>query len=167
MRHYFYFEPYVFIDVKREAAILFNTLDKRFIETTHAEVMALITSVLYPDHCGVVEVDLEEAPFVINQFIDEVRDKFMGDIIPTHLSEGKPVQLLPQFNILGSDKCKTLPVIYTQENLFVNLREVTLFMEGDCNACCASCSNYHKQFTCCTNFPFNKKLDIKRKAGGI
>lgn len=97
--YWFVIEPYVFIDIKNEHVLLYNTLDGATIEVTQEKIIGLLREMLREENCGVILLTHEQyQQREITCFIHELREKFMGDIIDISLSNGKPVQVLPFYN---------------------------------------------------------------------
>ena len=110
---WFVIEPYVYIGVTECHILLFNTLDNNVIESSDNDVIKLFFNLLDKDNNGVCLLSrkLLCKPNVIH-FIEEVRSKYMGDIIDTSYSQIKPVQILPYVNTLSSSKSS----IYKRHN---------------------------------------------------
>ena len=99
-KYWLIIEPYVYINLTEENVLLYNTLDSAFIESSQIEVIDLIRELLKEENVGVIRIEtkqLAEQP-VIKIFIDELREKFMGDLVDQSLSNGRPVQILPFIN---------------------------------------------------------------------
>lgn len=97
--YWFKIEPYVHVSMTDNTVLLYNTLDGVFIETDKIEVIELLKETLQKENCGVVLLTSERyQQQVISDFISELRERYMGDVIDVDLSIGKPVQLLPYFN---------------------------------------------------------------------
>lgn len=105
--------------------MLYNTLDGNIIKVENAEVANLLLNLLSEDNCGVCF--LEENDYLkedMNCFINELRDKYMGDVIDVSLSKGKPIQILPYVNFPSKIDMK---YNYTKvENLLNLLLEIKI-----------------------------------------
>lgn len=100
INYWFKIEPYVHVSMTDNCVLLYNTLDGVFIETDKIEVVKLLKETLQKESCGVVLLTSERYQQQdINNFIIELREKYMGDVIEVDLSKGKPVQILPYFNL--------------------------------------------------------------------
>ena len=96
---WFTIEPYVFIDIKKNSVLLYNTLDGVVLESNNDIIIDLLKETLQEKNCGVLFLSNERYNQKdIKDFINELKEKYMGDIIDVNLSKGKPVQLLPYFN---------------------------------------------------------------------
>ena len=97
--YWFTLEPYVYVGLTNRNVILYNTLDGVWIESNKIEIINLLRELFQKENCGVILLKDEKYKIKeIVDFIKDVREKYMGDIIDVTLSNGKPVQLLPFFN---------------------------------------------------------------------
>lgn len=97
--YWFIIEPYVYVGLSSNFVVLYNTLDGVSIESSNDKVVSLVQENLRKSNNGVTLLShkmLQEED--ITEFIYKLRDNFMGDIIDSTLSNGKPVQLHPIFN---------------------------------------------------------------------
>ena len=92
-------EPYVYIGLTNSDVLLYNTLDGKTIRSNNMEIIKVLQEILREDNGGIVLLSHEELNNEnIKYFIEQLREKFMGDIIPVSLSKNKPVQIYPLFN---------------------------------------------------------------------
>lgn len=130
--YWFTIEPYVYINILNKKALLYNTLDGKYIKTFNLKIIQILEEILCEKNCGVallpqyVYDDIE-----IKTFINELRSKFMGDIIEVSLSEGKPVQILPYLNYKDLHKYKHQ--FSSLENLLQTLCEITIYLDDTVN----------------------------------
>lgn len=111
--YWFTIEPYVHVGLTNQCALLYNTLDGETIECDRPEVIELLREMLRKENCGVVLLtDKKYQDKNIEAFIEELRQKYMGDLIRVDLSKGKPVQVVPYPNFANPDKYK----IYKKQN---------------------------------------------------
>jgi pseudo-rSAM protein len=97
--YWFTIEPYVFVGITQKCVLLYNTLDGITIKSEKEEIIELLLEMRQEESCGVILLTNERyLQKEVNDFIRELREKYMGDIIDVSLSKGKPVQLLPYFN---------------------------------------------------------------------
>lgn len=149
-KYWFYLEPYVFVDIKENTFILYNTLDKSSIIGNDRLLLNLIKSVVNPTNCGVVSLVLEENS-KIPEFIWEIRNKFMGDIIPHSSSSKKPIQPLPLAHLKENIQTYNL-MDHSSDGVDVvkYLSEISIYIHTKCKYNCNYCHLYYKQFPCCT-----------------
>lgn len=101
--YWFKIEPYVHVSMTDNSVLLYNTLDGVSIDTDKVEVIELLRETLQKENCGVVLLTSKRYQQQdISPFISELRGRYMGDVIDVDLSKGKPVQLLPYFNLSGT-----------------------------------------------------------------
>lgn len=132
--YWFTIEPYVFIGLTNQYTLLYNTLDGVTIESDKIEVIDLLRETVKKDNYGVTL--LTEQKFRnnnINDFIKELRDKFMGDTIDVALSNKKPIQLLPYYNYPDDNKVNIYKrhSFSSDRNILKNLLEINIHI--DCN----------------------------------
>lgn len=129
--YWFTIEPYVFIGLTDQYALLYNTLDGITIESDKIEVINLLHEIIQKNNYGVIL--LTEERYNNNNikiFIRELREKYMGDIIDVTLSQGKPIQLLPFFNFSDADKLNIYKkhTFASDRNVLKNLLEINLHL---------------------------------------
>lgn len=154
INYWFYLEPYVYANVKGSKILLYNTLDHACIIKDNEYLASIIKSVLIPDNCGVISLNLSKNHSnELYSFINEIRDKFMGDIIPINLSSKKPVQPLPIAHIRQEmKKMKGGDNELQGVDVLKYLFEISIFLNNSCEHGCEYCLLYHKQFPFCTKY---------------
>lgn len=106
-------EPYVYIGLTKTNLLLYNTLDGETIRTNNIKIIKLLQEILREDNGGIVLLPHEKLNDKdIKYFIEQLRGKFMGDIIPVSLSKNKPFQIYPLFNSSNS----RIQNIYKKQN---------------------------------------------------
>lgn len=111
--YWFKIEPYVHVGLSDDCALLYNTLDQVTIESHKAEVVELLRESLQKVNCGVIFLSANRYNNKnIQFFIQELREKYMGDIIDVDLSASKPIQIMP-YSIFWDP---TLSDIYKKQN---------------------------------------------------
>jgi pseudo-rSAM protein len=130
--YWLFLEPYVYVSLKDESVFLYNTLDGISIYSDHKDVIDLLLKIENtPEGVICINEDLLLNNEVLNEFILELRTKFMGDFIDVSLSVGKPVQLSPVLNLqnniirLKKDGDKSIG-----EEALNHLHEVLFFLES-------------------------------------
>lgn len=133
-KYWFVIEPYVYISITNKCALLYNTLDGITLESEKIEVVKLLRGILQKENSGVVLLtDDEYKQNDINSFIMELREKYMGDIVDVALSKGKPVQLLPFFNLSNSQELYKKHNFSSHKNVLENLTEITIYVDHTTN----------------------------------
>lgn len=128
--YWFTIEPYVFISIVNNSLLLYNTLDGKTIESDKADVIELLGEILKKENCGVALLKKEVYKHDdINAFVTELREKFMGDVIDVSLSKGKPVQLLPFFNLSNKHELYKKMNFSPRKNILENLSEINIYVD--------------------------------------
>lgn len=119
-------EPYVYINFTQSSVLLYNTLDAAYIESSNPLIIKLVQEVSEKKNCGVYLLTNQEfEKNEIQDFIFDIRQKFIGDILPTELSEERPVQLISLLNFQEDKKRLNLqPHISIGDNILSYLHEV-------------------------------------------
>ena len=134
MDYWFTIEPYVYIKVTNKSALLYNTLDGVSVESDKIEVIQLLEETLKEENCGVILLTSERyGDIILNNFIKELREKYMADIIDVKLSSGKPVQMLPLTNMFDRDEAYRKKKSTENKNVLENLSEITIHIDYTTN----------------------------------
>lgn len=65
----------------------------------------------------------------ISDFIGDLRKKYMGDLIDVNLSKGKPIQLLPYFNLNCKQELYKKHNFFPYKNILENLSEISIHID--------------------------------------
>ena len=127
-------EPYVYISLKSDLALLYNTLDGQVVESDNIRVVNMLKDLLLEKNCGVLLLKGEDYENKdILDFVETIRDKFMGDIIDVSFSNSKPVQTLPYCNYSDIyDKLRTV-TDNSYKSIMRNLLEVNINIDHTTN----------------------------------
>lgn len=129
--YWFTIEPYVFISIKQKSVLLYNTLDGGTIISENDEVIDLLKDTIKKENCGVVLLTNDRyQQKEINKIVNELREKYMGDIIDITLSKGKPIQIFPYFNFPNKPKIYKTHNFSPLKNILQNLAEINIYL-GD------------------------------------
>ena len=132
--YWFTIEPYVFVDIKSKHVFLYNTLDGVTIESTNEKIVELLQETLQEENCGVALLTHERyRQEEICCFVDELREKFMGDVINVSLSDGKPVQILPFYNYSKEQELYKKNNFSSYKNILEKLFEISLYIDATTN----------------------------------
>lgn len=132
--YWFTIEPYTYVYIKSSRLLLFNTLDGAIIETEDEEVIELVKKTLSEEN---LSVSFFEGKRLLKKntanFIENLRETFMGDIIDTQYSNHKPIQFVTQANVLDIDFEKQKSLFFSDlshMNIMPYLDEVTIVING-------------------------------------
>jgi len=127
-----YIEPYVHITLKNENVLLYNTVNGESIRYFNEPfIAALIKKLINKKNRWVLMIDEKTlSSTTIQKFIDEIRNKFIGDIIPTNWSNKKPFIFVPypiinrklgkQLNLPGKNKTLEYGNYLNEITLYIN-----------------------------------------------
>jgi pseudo-rSAM protein len=96
------------------------------IEIQNSAIITLIHNIFNKKNCGVIKLSKEQLnDATVIRFIMNIREKFIGDIIPVSLSDGKPVQLIPILNFQQDiNRLNKQSSMSIGENIINNLHEI-------------------------------------------
>lgn len=166
LRYWFYIESYVHISIKREHLLFYNPYTGKIIEyTAKPEILKLAKRLQSPVNLQVIPLkEMELNRPEIREFVNTMRKYFLGDIIDTAHSEGRPVQMPPIVKIqkdvkyLKEDKLRSIG-----EDIMDYLSDIWIYINDRCSQDCAICTQGYRQFPCCTSTKRgNHELDIER-----
>lgn len=145
MDYWLFLEPYVYISILKEEALLYNTLDGAILHFYDKDIINLIKELNILDNLGVIPIKFT-ANDKISSFVDDLRNLFMGDVVPIKKMSTKPVQLMPHLRVDISNPNFN----HFAKNILSSLTEITFFTNTSCTNDCRDCREYHKQFDACT-----------------
>ena len=151
--YWFFLEPYVHISVKGQQVLLYNTLNGKILEYKNEPAITKTVKRVNSEKnlltIKVTSAYINSNP-EISKFIKDVRKYFMGDLIDTALSEGKPIQMKRILNIQKDVKrLKEDPSRSVGEDVMSYLKEISLYINNACDNDCSICNNAYKQFLYC------------------
>lgn len=162
-KYWLVMEPYVFIFKGENEYTLYNSLsfDILNIDAKNKIITNLLDELLKIDNLYSISIS-EEAlcnKKVVN-FIDSLRNNFLGDLFSTNLFPTKPAIIPPIINIKNSIENLQKDVELQSKNTYMNfLNEISVYLNGKCSNRCENCNNYfHQTFFCSkSNLEFEKK----------
>lgn len=153
--YWFYIETYVHISMKKDSLLLYNTFTGTALEysgNTPAKVFALVRRLLHRGNLWIIRLSINDLKDPeIGGFVQAVRSRFMGDLLGTSWSDGKPVQTVPIVTIEKSvERLKGKDRRSVGEGLMEHLSELFFYINSRCSQDCRICQAAYKQFPCCT-----------------
>lgn len=153
--YWFSIETYVHISIKKDSLLLYNSLNGKALEypgEPHRKILNLVKRLQSSKNLQVIrlkEKDLQDP--IISQFVKDMRTYFMGDLLDTACSRGKPVQMMPIVTIQREiKKLKKDMGRSVGEDMMEYLTEIFLYINNRCEQYCDICTSAYKQFPCCT-----------------
>jgi pseudo-rSAM protein len=163
-RYWFYIDSYIYISVKKGNALLYNPYNGKFLEySSNQTVLKLISRLQSPRNLRVIPMTEEElSKPAIREFAKEIREYFMGDLVDTEFSEGKPVQMPPLLKIQKDVKyLKKIRGRSVGESLLKYIDEISIHLTNHCKQACHICTGAYRQFfCCCSNKEKKYELDV-------
>ena len=159
--YWLYFEPYVHISLKKTSVLLYNTINGERVEIKDSDLIKLVYATQHYLNQGVVFLNHTLYEQVsISQFINEIREKYIGDVIDTELMPEKPVQFIPIPNLYkGTVKAKSSREDLIREDIFSYFHFLNLQINNQCALSCKDCSFAYKQnFNCLTHQTSNNEM---------
>lgn len=153
--YWLFLHPYVYVSIKKEKTILYNTLNGTLLEfdETEKEILKLLEKLNSDTHLYVVKIRKEEINYNLARFIEKLRETYSGDIIDTSSRPHKPFQPKPILNLhrtldyLTEGGVKNKIPVNDQVKDYLNT--LTIYVNGTCEQTCPMCQAAFKQFPCC------------------
>jgi pseudo-rSAM protein len=166
--YWFYLEPFVYVSVKGNDLLLYNTLTGKFLSYYDKPgIIKFILDLHRKENLYALKVSRE---FLrdngLEEFTVDVSKHFMGDLIDVSFSPKKPFFMPANFDI--QDEHNRQPH-RTFQNVFgdsiFSITELTFFVNNRCDNNCTACKTAFKQFSWCTREEEDSELtlsDIKQ-----
>lgn len=147
--YWFYLEPYVYVDFKREGILLYNTFDASSVIIHDKEVEKILIEIYNPKNCGVVYLSEKIlAKNNVSDFIIKIKKYFMGDIIDCSRSIKKPIQFVPILNLQKDvEKLKRELHNYVGDEIGTYLHSIKVFVCSHNPDDLRITNNYFKQIS--------------------
>ncbi|MCP5103039.1 MAG: hypothetical protein GY950_06660, partial [bacterium] len=165
--YWLFLNPYVYVSVKKDRAILYNTLNHRLLQYERpSPVFKLIKRLDTDSNLYVIKLKSDQIDAGISEFIDQIKNLYFGDLMDTALSKKKPIQLKPILNLqrilgyltIGDEESRIL----VNDDIPDYLNIITLYINDDCPQSCPMCPDAYKQFLCCHKRDrHNKQLTLE------
>ena len=163
--YWFALKSYVYVEFKERKILLYDTKSGNYIETENKDAISLISQLYEPKNLGVTTLtkDMQLEPN-INQFVNEVLEKQIGDLTDIEKLPNKPIRLIPILNLQKDvDKLKKNEENYhlIGDNAKNYLMELNIFLNNNCSLKCSHCKKYFKQMYCCTTHNPNGEIILE------
>jgi pseudo-rSAM protein len=152
--YWLFLHPYVYVSVKKDRAILYNTWSHHLLEyDCESPIYPLVKRLNADSNLYVIKIKTGEIDGRINGFIDQLRNLYFGDVVNTAICTRKPIQLKPILSLqrymdphpVGDEKNRILE----RDDIPDYLNIITLYINSDCPQSCSICGGAYKQFLCC------------------
>jgi len=133
--------------------MFYNPLTGKILEYTNNEsVIKLVKRWQSPKNLLVTRLTEKELSNPeVSQFVQDMRGHFMGDLVDTSLTSGKPLQMMPYLKVHKDvEIIKKTPSYSVGEHVMKYLVEISIYINSTCSLDCDICGSAYKQFLCCT-----------------
>ncbi|MDR2125364.1 MAG: TIGR04150 pseudo-rSAM protein [Prevotellaceae bacterium] len=151
--NWLYIEPFVYICVNTQKALLYNTLNGKLIECLRGTKTYLLIKQLNDDkNLLVIKLPSNyQKNKEISGFVKNIREFYCGDVLTLPENATKPFQLKPIFNIQHDLKImKESESVSVGTKIMQKLTSITIQINSICDLTCCDCCNYNRQFLFCT-----------------
>ncbi len=172
-KYWLYLDSYSFILSNEKIAIIYNSLSSSKIEVSlNGKLGEIIKDLQLPKNMYCVGIDETElCDKHIGEFVNNLKDLFSGDIVETSLCKEKPTVIYPELKL--QNQVKTIDSFDNPEigrNYLTYLKELTIYVTGECNENCNCCKSAYKQALFCTKnyntVDFTNLIDLLTKLNG-
>ena len=161
IEYYLYLESYVFLFVRKENALLYDSFSGNFYPLNFGgELRKVLEDLLELKNMYVVPMTAEMLnDKYVQDFVHLVRTHFLGDLVPVSICHTKPI-LFPA--VLDFQFNKTNAVKEKGEKVLSNLNELIIYATGACSneTCSQNCNSFSKQSLFCKKENDASFLDI-------
>lgn len=172
-KFWFFLESHIYVSFKENKMLLYDTHSGKSLFVTGSEPIQLVRRIYEDENLGSVELlERDFSVVVIRDFINDVVASGMGQLVDAEQQPVKPVILLPilslNFDVERLKDKENADVILSKNNNKY-LLDVNIVLNGSCQQECVHCSEYSKQFFCCSkngcaqSFPKELLQDLLRQ----
>lgn len=148
--YWLYIAPYVYWNIIKTKALLYNTVNGSSMEVTDSKNVELLVQMHKKENLGAILLKGKKYSNQVSQeFIKEFCNNRMGELLDSSMVIEKPIQLMPILN-LQRDVEKN----YSGEDILQYLHEINIFLNNSCSLGCKACDKTYQQTLCCTKYRF-------------
>lgn len=142
-------EPYVYISTDNNSVFLYNTLNKKILESDSSAVIRLVNRLQRAKIPGIIKLSRHLGNHTnIRRFIEKGKQKFMVDLITVQDGGRKPVQFSPVISLQKDVEPKGSVYRFAGHGMNY-LKNLSIFVNGRCDLDCGICRSAYRQFACC------------------
>ncbi|GHU72358.1 hypothetical protein FACS189413_15320 [Bacteroidia bacterium] len=98
--YWFSLKSHVYVEFKKEKILLYNTQTGNYIEAALEEAISLVLQMYEPENLGVTLLSKEQqSNSAVQNFVQEVLEKQIGDLLEVEKFPQKPIRLVPILNL--------------------------------------------------------------------
>ncbi len=164
--YWLYLHPYVYTSIKKNHAIIYNTVNHKLIEKENSKkILKIIKRLNSNKNLYVIRLSRKDFDDNIYKFIMKIKENFMGDLMNTSYSLGKPIQFKPILTLQTSFERLTTVVkahkILEKDKLKDYLNSIYLYINDQCSQSCEMCKNAFRQFPYCHKTNNKNEIEIE------
>lgn len=154
MKYWFFLESHIYVSIKSNAMLLYDTHTGKNLYIESAEAIQLVNKIYEDENLGSIELGPSDmAAPEIHGFVNMVVVNNMGELLNQHEHSIKPVILLPILSLnfdVEKFKDKENVDLFLARDISKYLLDVNIVLNGSCLQQCQHCQSYFKQFFCCS-----------------
>lgn len=164
-RYWFFLESHIYVSIKSDGMLLYDTHTGKNLYVESVVAIQLIKNIYEDGNLGCIELeqkDLEDLE--AHNFVDRVVMNDMGKLLDQHEHSIKPVILLPILSLnLDVEKLKDKDNVdlFLARDISKYLLDVNIILNNSCQQQCRYCSDFCKQFFCCSKGQISESLSEK------
>jgi pseudo-rSAM protein len=156
--YWLFIDSQIHISIKKDNVLFYNPFSGAIVEFFQNDQIIELSKQLKKNHnlrvIAVSESDLKNP--VIKDFINQLREYYMGDIIDQSMSQKKPAQIPPIVKIGDLDTLEEGgPILGLKMIEFLD--HLTLYINEECQQNCPDCQKAYRQFPWCNTGNCRKK----------
>lgn len=161
--YWLYVEPFCFIMTDSNNAIVYNSLSSsKIVVKRSGKLGKIIEELEIPENMYCVRIDENDLKDCqINEFINNLKIFFSGDLIECSYCRKKPLIMFPELKIQRQIKTlEELSGLSAGTDILTYLNEVFIYINGNCDINCKYCDQIFKQTFFCKQQ--NKELNYDK-----
>ena len=156
---YLFLEPYVYISLKKDRALLYNTLNNKMLTYSKGQDEYGIIKKLNSDkNLLVVELEIKNLSPALLKFIKTIKFHYFGDLFQSNTIKKIPVQYKKVIN----DQTSKYTLIGNGTEILTKIDRINIYVNSECEHNCELCKLYYKQVKYCTKIKKNEVIDIAK-----
>ncbi len=145
--------PYIYTHIIGDQFLLLNTLSGEMIRRSDPELSFLVKQLNSKKNGYVLGLSKKGITSKKEDFIQEIRNKYFGDLMRSSISNGKPFQMYPKLNLQNIQKemvYKILPSKLLKYDIVKEfVKTVSIYINSECSQSCSHCTSSYYQFVDC------------------
>lgn len=161
-RYWIAINPHVYVTIKNDTLLLYNTRNGEFIETDQGVFVDLIRKLHEKENLGVIELsDRFRADPECCRLIKRAIKNGIVSVPEINERTHRPIVFMPVLNLRSDvNRLKKGGLTYIGQNVLKYLNKVTVYLNNSCSQACICCDSYYLQTRFCTADP-----DIEQHVG--